>query len=544
MDKSLDNHRKELIRQALELWDYKGDLKDIEKDPVVKLLFSALAYQSHSITQEIGAFQEMTINEFRNKMIPFYLIKPFPAYSVVETKIPEATNPKAEPILTFKVDESCTFDFENTKIPFAPLFNTTILNAAVTDRKIRQNSNAIELTLTSKNVIDNFAGASIYVDGAGDHSDVEVLLNNRPLPLIKPDDYDNLPFTDWFQNHHLIAEENQLQYGCYDYWVELYVKNQIQMFYIDEYNTSRITNRSLTPTLSVRFKNTSKKFDLEECKVKINCVPIVNVQKNTVYLSDNEPIKKLSTDESAFLNLLYDGNVGDTTSNYIIRHFGIERYSQKELLFQLNDLFNRFISDYYAFKDIEELKKGEKLETIYRTFKDLLPVIKKDNDDVHPNVYAILKLDERLSRSHDSVKIDFLTTYGEAANKIKEGEVPTSMSGFLDKNNTVLLKETAGGRNEETNEANLNHLARYNLLTKDKIVTGSDVKAFCFREFNNKIKNVSVTNTGEYVAVTIQFYEEYMPQERQEVAYYEQLIQQKIKVRSLLCVPVQVKLTS
>ena len=168
----------------------------------------------------------------------------------------------------------------------------------------------------------------------------------------------------------------------------------------------------------------------------------------------------------------------------------------------------------------------------------MLPVVKKDNDDVHSSVYAILKLDDTLNRSGESVKIDFITTHCEQANKIKKGEKPLGMTDFLDKENTVLLVDTSGGRNEERNEESVNHLARYNLLTKDKLVTASDLKAFCYRELQNRIRTVSVQNTGEQIAITIQLKEEYTPEDLSEITYYEQTLQQKIDVRSLLCIPV------
>jgi hypothetical protein len=205
----------------------------------------------------------------------------------------------------------------------------------------------------------------------------------------------------------------------------------------------------------------------------------------------------------------------------------------------LNDLFNRFITDYYAFKDVEELRKGDKLENIYKTFRDILPVIKKDKDDVHPSVYAILKLNDRLNRQNKNIKVNFLTTNCELANGIYKGEKPASTSEFLDRDKTVLMQETAGGRNEERNEANLNHLARYNLLTKDRIVTASDIKALCYKELKDKIRRVSIKNTGKKIDVRITLKDDFFP-EKQEKAFYEQLLQQKINVRSLLCIPVQV----
>lgn len=543
MDKSLENHRRELIRQAIELWEERGEFHDIEQDPVVQLLFSALAYQSHTILQEIASFQEMTVNEFRNKLIPYYLIKPFPAYSIVHTKISENTKGRIEPLITFLVDEKCTFEFGKAKIPFTPLFNINILNATIDGQQVNNQDHTIEFTLTSKNVIEDFAGAAFYFEGIDDHFDLEITMDNQVLPLIKPDDYDNLPFSDWFQNHLITTGENQLQLGSYDYWQELYLKHHFQLFIINDYNTAQLSNRSLTPVFKFQFKNMLHWEQLRDCTIKINCIPVVNVQKNTVNLTDDEPVKKLSTDNTAFLNLLFDKNTENNIDDFIIRHFGIERYSQKELLFQLNDLFNRYVSDYYAFKEIDELKKGDKLEAIYRTFKELLPVIKKSNIDLHPSVYAILKLGDKLIRPVDKVEINYTTTHGVFANGIKRGEKTVAVTNFLDKNNTFLLLDTVGGRNEERNEDNLNHLARYHCLTKDKLITASDLKVFCYRELQQKIRKVSVDNTGEKIVLTIRLKDEFIPREASDLTDFAKLIQHKIKVRSLFSIPVHVVIT-
>ena len=542
MDKSLEYHRKALLHEALEMWEEKGELREIEKDPVVRLLFSALAYQSHTVSQEISSFRELTINEFRNKMIPYHLIKPFPAYGVMQTKMQDNANTKAEPLMTFRMDENSIFEFGKTKTPFVPLFNTKIINATITDKRINQKDNSIELTLSSKGIIENFAGTAFYIEGIDTVQDIEIEMDNQPLPLIKPDDYDNLPFTDWFQNHFITAEENQLQLGCFDYWQELYLKQHVQLYMIGDYHTGKIANRSLSPVFTIRFKNLLHTDTLRYFSVNINCFPVVNVMKHTTYLTDDEPLRKLSTDNSAFLNLLVDKNSDNNAHDYFIRHFGVERYSPKELIYQLNDLFNRFISDYYAFKDVEELKKGDKMENLYKMFKDLLPVIKKDHDDVHPSVYAILKLGDKLTRTGANIKVNYLTTSGEAANGFKKGEKPVSADPFLNKEHTMLLTDTAGGRNEERNEENLNHLVRYNLLTKDRLVTSSDLKAFCYRELQNKIRNVSVKKVSEQINITIQLKED-IRLEPEEITFYETLMQQKITVRSLHCIPVHVKIT-
>jgi hypothetical protein len=542
MENSFEQHRKKLIKEAIEHWDEKGELRDIEYDPVVKLLFSALAYQSHSISREISTAQKNMVTEFRNKLIPYHLIKPFPALSIIETKLNNNNDSNIEPLDSFIVDDKCEFEFGKAKMMFAPLFKTKILNARISDKEADKDSLTIQLKLSCESAIDDFSGMSFYFEDSGMVPDIEISLNDKMLPLINPDDYDNLPFTDSFCHHYLLREENQQQFGNYDYWQEFFIKNRAHIFYINEYDTEKIRNTSSSPVFKIHFKSRLELQYFQNRNIRINCLPVLNVQKRSVRLNDSSPVKKLSEEKSVFLSLLVNENSETDDDNFYIRHFGVERFNQEELLFQINDLFNRFVSDYYAFKDIDELKKGEKLENLYKAFREMWPVIMRNKNTNYSGAYAIIKLKNNLRYQSNDVVVNYLTTNCEMANGIKEGEKAGITSEFLDKDSTILLKETTGGREEEFKEDNLNHLARYSFLTKDRIVTISDIKAFCYRELKNKVQNVVASNTGKRIDIQIKLKGGSFDQ--QEKSYYESLIRQKIKVRSLFCLPINVTISN
>jgi len=539
MDKSLEQHRRQLLKEALEHWDEKGELRDIESDPVVKLLFSALAYQSYSISRELSAFKDQVVTEFRNKLIPYHLIKPFPAFSVIETRLGKNKDASVKPLTSFMVDEQCEFEFGKNKIPFSPLFKTRIVDAQISDKQINAADCTIQFTLSSNDIIEDFSGLSFYFEESEMVPDIEISINDKLVPVIKPDDCDNLPFTDWFQHHYLLREENQLQFGNYDYWLEYLLKTHAYFIYIDEYDCNKIRNTSASPIFNIHFKNKLELNYFQNRTFRINCFPVLNVQKQTITLNNEDPIKKLSVERGVFLNLLIDDYTEKNEDNFLIRHYGIERFNQEELLFRINDLFNRFISDYYAFKEIEDLKKGDKLENLYRNFREIWPVLMRNDNRNYSGVYAMLKLNKNLRFQHNNVRIEYLTTNCEMANNIPEGEKPGTASEFLDKGNTVLLRDTSGGREEEYNEETLNHLARYNLLTKDKLITVSDLKAFCYRELGNKIQQLTVQYTGKRLDLSIRLKEE-KQLGQDEKMFYETLLQKKIKVRSLFSLPVVV----
>ena len=541
MENSFEQHRRQLIKEAIEHWDENGELSNIENDPVVKLLFSALAYQSYSLSREISAFKGKAVTEFRNKLIPYHLIKPFPAMSVVETRLGKNKDASINTLTSFTVDEKCIFEFGKSKMQFAPLFKTAVINAEMAEKQIDRNNNTLQLTLSSNEIIEDFSGMSFYFEDSEMTPDVEISLNGQFLPVIKPDDCDNLPFTEWFQHHYLLSEDNQIQYGNYDYWLEFFVRKHIHICYIDAYNCRKIKNTSNTPVFNIHFKSRLELQYFQNRTVRINCIPVVNVQKHSVMLTNNDPVKKLAADKSVFLNLLVGENTEKNDDDFFIRHFGVERFNPEELLFQINDLFNRFISDYYAFKDIEDLKKGEKIENLYKDFRELWPVMMRNENRNYSGAYAILKLNKNLKYQYNNVTIDYLTTNCELANGIKEGEKATAASEFLDKGNTVLLMDTSGGREEEYNEETLNRLARYNLLTKDRLVTCADLKAFCYRELKSKIADVTIQNTGKRIDIQI-YIKDDDASGPEEKFLNESLLKQKIKVRSLFSLPIVVNI--
>ena len=437
------------------------------------------------------------------------------------------------------VDEKCVFELGKTKMPFTPLFKTAIIDADIAEKQNDSSNNTIQLTLSSNDIIENFSGMSFYFEDSEMSPDVEIFLNNQLLPVIKPDDFDNLPFIDWFQHHYNLSEDNQLQYGNYDYWLEFYVRKHINICYINSYNHQKIKNTTTSPVFDIRFKSQLEFQYFSKRSIRINCLPIINVQKHSVVLNNIDPVKKLSSDKSVFLNLLAGENTEKNENDFYIRHFGIERYTQEKLLLQINDLFNRFISDYYAFIDLEDLKKGDKLENLYKDFRELWPVMMRNENRSYSGVYAILKLNKNLRFQYNNVTLDYLTTNCELANNIKEGEKAQAASEFLDKGKTVLLMDTAGGKEVEYNEETLNRLARYNLLSKDKLVTVSDLKAFCYRELKYKIEDVSVQNTGKKIDIQIRLKDDDAA-DPSEKYFCETLLKQKIKVRSLFSLPVTV----
>ena len=112
--------------------------------------------------------------------------------------------------------------------------------------------------------------------------------------------------------------------------------------------------------------------------------------------------------------------------------------------------------------------------------KDIIGVI-SETSTPRTGVYAILKKGKM--EAPTNIQLSGLFTDGAYSNDIdvfSEVVPPKTFS----KNETRLLFKTFGGKDEVIDKDEKNMLAKYYARTNDRIVTRADIKAFCFRYFN------------------------------------------------------------
>jgi hypothetical protein len=532
--KTFEEYSNDLISSIVKHWKKDNDniFENIEKDPVINLFLSAFAYQSFHINNAIERYEENMIKEFRDKLIPHHLIKATPAFSIMQTKIKNLSDEDAWEKI---IDESYKFEFSKnkTRFSFSPLFKTKIINAEIGEEY--RVGNVVGLELKSKEIIKDLSGMSFYIESET-LSDVDILCEGTPVPLIKPSKYNELPFTGWFNNNHLLLSNNYHLFGSYDYWQEIFLTNQAQLFYVDEYDARKInfgSNKNIR--LEIVFKET---VDLDRCKVKINCIPVVNVEKKEITLNNSKPIQELTAENEEFLNLLMDEDVKDIedyTKSFLIRRYGVERYNSNQLLLRLKDIFDQYISDCYAFQSISGLKNSDKLEKLQKIVEEIHGIVTKNNNAGKSGFYALLKLNEDLSVRKENIHIEFLCTSGESANGIKKDEKATKSIPGLDKDHTILLQETKGGKGEIKSENQKEEIAKYYSLTGDKLVTITDIKSFCYKELEGQIRKIHIKKEQNNLVVEIELNEKI-----DKMIVSEAVLQKKIELRSIITIPVTV----
>lgn len=538
---TFEKYYDDIIKTAIEHWENeKNDtFNGLENDPIVKLLLSAIAFQSYNIEKDIKNYLVDTTKQFRDKIIPYHLIMPIPSFSIVETNFI-----KEYPESSMIIDEYHVFEFTKNKrkIKFSPLLKTKVINAKIKSCTATD-FNTYNIILESKDVLTDIKYLSFYID-SNKPIDIDIKYNNMSLALIKPNDYNKLPFIEWFDNKKFPLKDHQFLFGNYEYWQNIFVNNNSNLFYIDDYDIKNIIlpdNNIIELCLKIKSPNTE--INLEKDNIKINCIPVINVEKKEIELSDKEPIKALSTEQDIFLNLIYNSNIKDIekyTNSFIIRNYGVERYNQTQAISQLKDICQRYISDYYAFKSINGLKNSDKLDKIRTTLEEVFHIVNENKDLESSNNYAVFKLNNDLTIKNENIFIEYLSTSGEFGNGIKKDEKALSTPKFLDKMQTKLILDTKGGKNLVENEEEKNRIAKYYFLTKEKIVTQADIISFCYKELGDNIKKIEVNKDYDKIKVDILLTDSYEIKSQNDADQISNSLQKKIEVYSTILIPIVV----
>ncbi|HOY32890.1 MAG TPA: hypothetical protein PKW80_13510 [Bacteroidales bacterium] len=431
--------------------------------------------------------------------------------------------------------------------------------------------NLFKVTMECNEHINDLSGVSFYFTTKR-FTDLSISINDKSLPLIKPGDYANLPFTEWFDTENMLFDQSVI-YGNKEFWMDIFAVNNLPYFIVDNYDSQKISSGSgNTIEMIFEFTTLDPNFSFDSKDVLINCVPIVNVEKQSVTLSHEDPIRKIateknivriknggelkqeSTEQKQFLNLLSPSPPDYERNDFTLRRFGMERFNKNELLLQINSVLNKFSSDYYAFMTNNELKDGEKIKNIYLALKEVADELKKQENSGY-GMYLILNQSDTLSEFNKTINVSYLLTDGALANGINPNSVVQTDIQF-DVKATRLLMETAGGNDMEMNNEIKNRIAQYYFLTKDRLVTKADIRSFCYKELavsfsisKEIIEKIDIRNEFEfssqeklrYVLIEIRLNKAQGNVNRDVFSRIENQLKKMIEIRSANLFPFQVR---
>ena len=474
----------ELLREAFNIWRQSDDnerLEGLETDPVLKLMITALAYQTNESTSDLEALKTEVLEEFAQLLTPYEIGHAVPATTVVETALQDSVSELA-------VTDQSIFTLNGTNFTFLPLLKTRLINAKV-NSIIRMDGRRFKVMIHFSSPIKDLSGFAFAVDSL-DFQDLSVSIKDHKLPLIRPWDYSELPLQNCFGLDTILYNRSQT-YEASATCLDLFARQNIRLFVIQEHNPGRfIPSETDSVDLIFEFSGISDKFTFDRQHFSLNPIVLVNAQMHQSTLSAQIPIARVAgyDKDEDHVNLQFLHAVrpseeqlyGDSLVE--VRKVAADRFNQGRLVRLLNSLIARYHSDFYAFQGLQGFTGDKTMQALQDTLSRLMDMAKKDQLRQVPGVYLFLRNQRLLESGKGSLDVSYLTTAGAGVNASLNSDSTFTVPGGLSAAQTRQIANPVMGRDELTEEGALASLTRYYIATNDRIVTMADIKLFCYNE--------------------------------------------------------------
>ncbi len=470
----------EIIKEAVAIWQRgfnSEQLEGIEQDPVFALFLTALAYQANEIDNEVEQLQVEILDELTRLLIPYEKTHPLPATALVEARLDDRI-----PELT--LDQRCGFILPDTDYTFIPILKTRAINAEI-QSVVRIDNRRWKVGLKLKGAVKQLSGMTFLVGNPHFH-DLKLYANGAMLPLVKPWDYSDLPLNECFSIDNMVYNKS-LTYQASNTWFDLFAQQNARLFYIDSHKGSDRPFDRLE--LTFEFIGIDEQFTFDKEQLSLNATILANVAQRSVTLSAAAPIARLSSEgnKQQFLHLIApDDNQLYPEVPVEIRRVATDRFNAERLARLASTLVSRFASDYYAFQKIEALREGRVMEQFYNLLKKISEGLSRSSSEWASSLYLLLRNDRGFHPKEMSLRVNYLTTDGSAVNaglNAKSTFAPLA-NNYIQ--SVRLLASPMPGYDEIRNKNAQDNLARYYMITNDRIVTPADIKILCYNELERR----------------------------------------------------------
>ena len=477
----------ELLQEAAAIWRqsaHSDQLEGLERDPIFSLLITAVAYQANETDSDIERLKQDVLEEYTRLLTPYESGHPIPATAVVEAALQSDV---AEMVLT----EQSTFFLENTKYQFIPLLRQRIINATVSNI-IRLDGRRWKVTLKFLYPVKDLTGMTFAILDTR-FQDVKVTLNDNLMRMVKPWNYADMPLQPSFATESLLYNKAQM-YNAALAGLDLFARQNVALFSIKKFlSDSVIPVETSTIELVFDFKGVPDDFVFDKSHFVLNPVLLVNAKVSTATLSSATPIIRITgytlgnPEESQLMHLVPPAKeqlFGKTPVE--VRRISSDRFNQASLMKLMNSLTTKFHSDYYSFLDMRANGLSEVIRNMQDGLLKLSRAIRQEQLHSMPGVYLLINRDFLAETQNISLDISYVTTNGAAVNNSLSSDSrfipPVGLNGSAMR----LIADPTSGFDEVNDTEKLQNLARYQLVTNDRIVTPADMKILCYTELMNR----------------------------------------------------------
>ena len=573
----------ELLREAISIWRQSDDndkLEGLENDPVIRLMMTALAYQTNETASDLEGMKTEVMEELAQLLTPYEVGHAVPATAVIETALQEG-------VAELPVDGGSVFTLAGTGFGFIPLLSTRLIGCRVAS-VVRIDGRRWRVRLQMAAPVRSLEGLTFAVrpalplgapGSAAPFGDLNVSVGSVELPLVKPWDLSELPLTDNFGLDTMLYNRGQT-YEAQATPLDLFARQNVRLFIVGRHKPlpSAVVGAE-TVDLMFEFSGIGDGFVFGKEHLSLNVMVLVNAEVRQATLSAQTPVVRVagvSGQESTggrqdssdrrqetgsngqFLHAVRPSEEQLYGNSLIeVRRVAADRFNQGRLVRLLNALIARYHSDYFAFQNLQGLSGDKTMQVLQEILARMMEAARKGLQGQGPGVYLLLRDAALLQRGEGSVDVSYLTTAGAAVNASLNGESVFTVPPGLAAAQTRQIALPVMGSDEITEETALASLSRYYITTCDRIVTPADMKLFCYKELltrygivRNMVKSLTVSrrqqmgHQGCGYEICVEIVLEDTPFVRRSFAEKSQqaalLMQKMIEVRSTNIYPVTI----
>ncbi len=545
-----DRIKDRVLKRAARSWGFSDVEMETSFDPVVSMMLNALSYELEKVAHELEDSKTRVVERVLEIMFPEVTAGVKPARAILHAlpiennmkvslqnqmmasrRIHNIYNPLAPITKEIALSPTLEVKLSSAEVKYVAyernLFEISNLfyKDAIRDYKNSLPSGIVYMGIELKNPKDlELDDLMLYIDIKNTHQkemfhyylkqmkcfqdNVQIQVEEGYNVPINNIDIENIINRNYTHLSEIMQEVNEFYFDNF-YTLKGSLKHKPINEYGEEYkHFEAITNRNDNPIIWVKmvFPESLIPQILDNVSFTANCFPVINKKKHIINktLGNFLSYIALETDNNIYLDVdtvidgfnnhyeikeFKDGVIEE--GNAVLRTGGVSRFdsrSASELLQNVLDLLKDESSSFAGlgkdFMNSSLVEINQLLASVEQQAKE--SSFSKNND---PYLMIKPKIDESIGKSFS---IHYWSTCAEEGNDIKAGTVLQTKEDMLFVSKAAtLITNTVGGMNKQNNKDRI--LAYRNaLLTRGRIVTFADIKAFGFNHFKSCILDIRI----------------------------------------------------
>ncbi|SDQ16875.1 hypothetical protein SAMN05421664_0852 [Chryseobacterium soldanellicola] len=532
-----------ILRRAARLWGYNELEAETSFDPIVSLLLSAVASELEKLGFELESSRSRIIERVLEVMFPEEVSGVIPARTLLQIT-PLENNAQVSLYNHFKTSKRIHNVYNPAENLHKDVYFTPTLEANLTTAKAEYIAygnvlNHIESFFFSKTIAksqryipsgelwlglkctnkEDLTRLMLYIDINNNYQkeiffyylkQAKVYFEDHEIPLSEGYNVDNQDLNleniitkNYSDLEQIYTDVNQYYYpNFFTLNGNLSHKKQENKELFTKYFTdNQLSEDDTVVWLKFKFSEAITDDILENIHISLNCVPAVNISNSKSFhrvtgrlniipiISENNFLDiDFVSDEMGKRYDLKNYNAEGQDISVVLRKGGISRFDQRSASELLQYMLELIKDETAAFAGIGGDSAKETLRQISQNIAALHQLAKEKSFAQANNPYLVIT--SNAQEKEVTCSISYWLTLADEGNDIKPGTVLSAEESGNSKS-AVIIKASVGGRKSLSSQDKILEY-RNSLLTRGRLVTVADIRAFGMSHFKSIIKDIEV----------------------------------------------------